>query len=75
MAHMLGAVAEFEREIIKDRIVSGIRRAQAKGVKFGAPIRLRHELIRSLHKQGKSMNAIARELKCSPGAVHKILKA
>ena len=34
--HMLGALAEFERELIRERAAEGIARARAAGVRFGA---------------------------------------
>lgn len=37
MAHMLGAVAEFERDIIRERTMAGLERAKAKGKKLGRP--------------------------------------
>jgi len=35
MFHMLGAFAEFENDIRRERQMDGIAKAQAKGVKFG----------------------------------------
>ena len=34
---MLAGIAEFERELIRDRTGEGRKRAQARGVKFGRP--------------------------------------
>lgn len=34
--HMLGAIGEFERDLIRERAADGIARAKAAGVKFGA---------------------------------------
>lgn len=34
---ILGAFAEFEREIIRERTIAGLERARAKGVKLGRP--------------------------------------
>jgi DNA invertase Pin-like site-specific DNA recombinase len=36
--HMLGAIAEFEGDLIRDRVVSGLRHAQAHGTRSGRPI-------------------------------------
>jgi len=38
MFQMLGVFAEFEREVIRERINAGIARARLKGTKSGAPI-------------------------------------
>ena len=34
---LLGAFAEFERNLIRERVVAGVRRAQANGVHCGRP--------------------------------------
>lgn len=33
--HVLAAIAEFERDLIRDRVIIGIRRAKAQGRLFG----------------------------------------
>lgn len=35
--HVLGAIAEFERERIRERVVAGLRRAKANGKRLGRP--------------------------------------
>jgi DNA invertase Pin-like site-specific DNA recombinase len=35
--HVLGAIAEFERERIRERVVAGLRRARAHGRRLGRP--------------------------------------
>ena len=37
MFQMLGVFSEFEREIIRERVVSGLARAKAQGRKLGRP--------------------------------------
>jgi DNA invertase Pin-like site-specific DNA recombinase len=37
MTHFLGAVAEFERELIRERVKSGLANARAKGKRLGRP--------------------------------------
>lgn len=37
LAHFLGAVAEFERDLIRERIRSGLAHAKTKGKRFGRP--------------------------------------
>ena len=38
--HMLGAIGEFERDLINERTTEGIARAKANGVKFGPKCKL-----------------------------------
>ncbi len=37
--HVLGAIAEFERERIRERVLAGLQRARLQGVKLGRPRR------------------------------------
>lgn len=37
--HILGAIAEFERERIRERVLAGLRRAKAQGKTLGRPRR------------------------------------
>src|SRR4051812_11387529 len=60
---VLGAVAEFERDLLIERTKSGIARAKAEGKHLGRPISLtskqRSEVLESL-SHGESVSAIAR---------------
>jgi len=63
MLHIFAAVAELEREMIRERVVSGIRAAQAKGKTLGRPRRVfrRDEALR-LRTAGVSWRRIAQLL-------------
>ena len=37
MIHILGAFAEFERSIIRERTIAGLERVRAQGKKLGRP--------------------------------------
>jgi len=37
--HVLGAIAEFERERIRERVLAGLQRARAQGKRLGRPRR------------------------------------
>jgi DNA invertase Pin-like site-specific DNA recombinase len=55
-------MAEFERDLIRDRTEAGRREALIRGVKFGRPSKLTDEqlkLARKLLKQGKSIQHAA----------------
>lgn len=45
LLQVMGAFAEFERRLIKERQIEGIAAAQAKGVKFGRKAKLTPEQI------------------------------
>lgn len=56
---MLGAVAEFERELIVERTKSGIERARNEGKQIGAKAKDRSEVM-ALLSSGLSVSEIAR---------------
>ena len=72
---VLMAVAEFEREIIKERVNAGLAAARNKGVKLGRPATLgrKRDSVLALKKKGLGTRAIARELKMPVSSVGKVL--
>ncbi len=74
---VLMAVAEFEREIIQERVMDGLSAARAKGVKLGRPGKLaqHRKKVLALRKKGKSIRAIASELRLPVSSVGKLTKA
>ena len=72
---VLGMVAEMELGFIKERQAAGIAKAKAKGVYKGRPVSLDHDQIRNLRTQGLGATAIAKQLRCSRGAIYKALNA
>ncbi len=72
---VLGMVAEMELTFIKERQRAGIEAAKARGIYKGRPVTLDHAKVLEFHRQGHGPTAIAKAMKCSRGAVYKILKA
>jgi DNA invertase Pin-like site-specific DNA recombinase len=71
---VLGAVAEFERSLIVERVRAGLRNARAKGKKLGRPrLKLDRSRIARLRAEGRSLRQIAVQLGCSHALVHKSL--
>jgi len=64
LLQILGSVAEFEREMIRERTLSGIRVAQAAGKVVGRPKRVfrRDEVVRLRDVQGLSWRAMETKL-------------
>jgi len=64
LLQILAAVAMFEREIIRERTLSGIRAAQAAGKHVGRPKRVfrRDDVVRLRDQGGLSWRAIAAKL-------------
>jgi DNA invertase Pin-like site-specific DNA recombinase len=74
MIGMLGLFAEFERDIIRERIKAGIATARAQGKHLGGkrmPPGIEEKVI-DLIGEGLSMNQIAKRAGVSVGYVHKI---
>ena len=70
---IVSAVAEFERDLIRERVRAGIARARAEGITLGRPPLPRETIaeMKALRRGGASIRAIADELGCSVGAVTK----
>ncbi len=64
MLHIFGAFAEFEREMIRERTLAGVRQARAKGKVIGRPKRVfrRDEVARLREVDKLSWRAIAERL-------------
>ncbi len=73
MLHVIGAFAEFEASIIKERVRAGIRAAKARGQKLGRPNHIDPSKVIALRSQGHSLSQIAKALGVSKAAVYKIL--
>lgn len=75
MFNILASFAQFERDIISDRVRAGIQNAKAKGVRVGRkPISYgERDRISKMRKDGLSIREIARKLDLAVGTVHKTL--
>ena len=77
MFQMLGVFAEFEREVIRERINAGLARAKAEGKRLGRPSNVNESVVTSvklLRGQGMSICKIAKMLKIGVGTTSKILE-
>ena len=75
MAGLLSVFAEFEREILRERIRAGIAEARLKGKRFGRPLTAAKKTgqIRKLYRAGVSKAEIARRLDIGRTSVRRIL--
>ncbi len=61
--HMLAAISEFERDLIRDRVLAGLRRARAQGIRIGRPKRLVDmRRAQALLDSGQSLRQVAKTL-------------
>jgi len=70
---ILGAVAEFEGDIRKERQREGIEKARAAGVYRGRKPSADVQAIRDLKAQGLGPSAIAKQLKVGRTTVYRVL--
>jgi DNA invertase Pin-like site-specific DNA recombinase len=81
LLQILGAFAEFERNMINTRTKAGREQAQSKGVRFGRPaLKTRNgtfidrRKVMELKQKGLSARAIAKSLECSTTPILRILR-
>jgi putative DNA-invertase from lambdoid prophage Rac len=75
MAGLLSVFAEFEREILRERVCAGLAHARQRGKRLGRPPSVVHKAVeaRKLHRQGSSKSEIARRLQISRTSVRRLL--
>ena len=77
MFAVIGAMAEFERGLIRERVKAGLAVARSKGRIGGRPRKnYKHDAdakrIRQLREDGQSLQEIANEIGCSKAQVHRV---
>src|SRR4051794_14587308 len=74
--HVIGSFAEFERDMIVERVRAGLANARAKGKRLGRPVRDPGAPARvvALKGEGLSLRQIAARECLSPSGVRKMLK-
>jgi DNA invertase Pin-like site-specific DNA recombinase len=72
---IVSAVAQLERDLIKERVTAGVRNARAKGKQLGRPRRIvdQTEILR-LREKGSSVRQIAKALGLGYGTVRARLR-
>jgi DNA invertase Pin-like site-specific DNA recombinase len=76
MFQIIGAMAEFERALIQERVRAGLRNARAKGKRLGRPrVIVDASRIAGLRAQGRSWAQITDELGVSKGTAQRSFAA
>ncbi len=76
MFSVFGALAEYERELIRERVIAGQQRAKAQGVKLGRPSKMNDGLrtaIKLLREKGMGIKQIAAQCQVGIGSVYAAL--
>jgi DNA invertase Pin-like site-specific DNA recombinase len=74
---VFGAIGEFERNLIRERVIAGQKRAVANGVKIGRPSKMNDGMrsaIKLLRDKGMGIKQIAKELQVGIGTVYSVLQ-
>ena len=75
--HVFGALAEFERNLIRDRTNAGLAAARARGRTGGRPRRLdqdQTELVTRLYKEGTPVPDILKTVKISKSTLYNYVR-
>lgn len=76
MFTIIGAMAQLERDIIRERVKAGLDRAKARGIRLGRPrVAVAAEKLETLRAQGLSIGEMARRLRCSRSTIRRCLSA
>jgi DNA invertase Pin-like site-specific DNA recombinase len=76
MFNVIGAMAEFERELIRERVKAGMRNARAKGTRIGSPrANVDSARIAQLRAQGLSCRKIAKQMGLGVGTLYRVAPA
>jgi DNA invertase Pin-like site-specific DNA recombinase len=73
MFSVFGALAEFERNLIRERVIAGQQRTKAAGVKIGCPSKMNKGLrtsIQLLREKGMRIKQIAKQCGLGVGTVY-----
>jgi DNA invertase Pin-like site-specific DNA recombinase len=74
MFNMVASFAEFERDLIRERVKAGIANRRAKGFRVGRkPVSIDSVKLQALRSEGLTIREIATSLGCSRSLVHKTL--
>jgi DNA invertase Pin-like site-specific DNA recombinase len=76
MFQIIGAMAEFERALIQERVKAGLRNARAKGKRLGRPrVIVDRARIARLRARGLSWAKIATQLGVGEGTIYRLAHA
>jgi resolvase-like protein len=72
MFNVIGAMAEFERALIQERVRAGLRNARAKGKRIGRPrIAADGSQVAALRKTGSSWSEVCKQTGLSKGTAQR----
>lgn len=76
MLHIMAAFAEFEREMIRERVRAGLKSAKAKGKRLGRPRKVfDRRQAADLRTKGVSIRGIASQMNVPKGVIQRFLES
>lgn len=73
--HVVGAIAEFERQLTKERTTAGMAASKRRGVTLGAPRKVDVEKARQRLREGAVVVQVAREQGVTPNAIRNYISS
>ena len=73
---VFGAIGEFERNLIRERVIAGQQRAKASGTHIGRPTKMNDGMrsaIQAMHQNGMSIRQIAKSCKVGIGTIYSVI--
>jgi DNA invertase Pin-like site-specific DNA recombinase len=77
MFSIFGALAEYERNLIRERVCAGLQTAKARGVKLGRPSVISDNTIATikvLREKGESIKKICKLVGCGVGTYYSVIQ-
>ena len=74
---IFSAISEFERTLIRERVMAGLARAKAQGKVLGRPTNVTPNTkiaVTLLREKGHSIHTIAKQLRIGVGTTQRILR-
>lgn len=68
--HVVGAIAEFERQLTRERTKAGVAAHRARGGRHGAPQKLNLARVEELLRSGKPVGEVAKIMRVFPSGIY-----
>ena len=76
MFSIFGALAEYERNLIRERVMAGLQTAKSRGVKLGRPTKMNEGMrnaVKLLRDKGMGIKQISKQLGIGVGTVYSVI--
>lgn len=74
LMQVIGAMAEFEGSLIRERVQAGLKAAKESGKRLGKPRQINYGVVLQMRKQGSSLSTIAKAIGATKSGVSKTLR-